>query len=153
MPPWGLWLPIAKVKLGLPEFLGEDRPVNLWPWDTWVLFGLYGIYAQSMIYRIKARPSWDRSSTTKRFFGSIYLGFLVVSFLLLESNSPSGAYVLLAVTLLTGAMQYLIIKDEVSFYRYLSREHPNFYQLKQNKRATLLISISRGSQRQEFTLS
>ncbi len=30
-------------------------------------------------------------------------------------------------------MQYLIIKDEVSFYRYLSREHPNFYQLNRTK--------------------
>ncbi|HHD75977.1 MAG TPA: 4Fe-4S dicluster domain-containing protein, partial [Campylobacterales bacterium] len=39
--------------------------------------GIYGIYAQSMIYRVKARPAWDRESTTKRFFGSAYIGFLL----------------------------------------------------------------------------
>jgi DMSO reductase anchor subunit len=37
--------------------------------------GIYGIYAQSMIYRIKARPSWNRKTTTKKFFGSGYIGF------------------------------------------------------------------------------
>ena len=42
--------------------------------------GLYGIYAQSMIYRIKARPSWDRITTNYKFFGVAYLGVFLVAF-------------------------------------------------------------------------
>lgn len=49
--------------------------------------GVYGIYAQSMIYRIKARPSWNRSSTTKRFFGVGYVGFLLTAFVMLLSDA------------------------------------------------------------------
>ena len=99
-----------------------------------VALGVYGIYAQSKIYRIKARPSWNRESTTKRFFGTGYIGFLIVSFLLLLSNQASGAFVLLAITLLVGAGQYLIINDEVNFYKYLNREHKNYYQLNRTKK-------------------
>ena len=99
-----------------------------------VVVGAYGIYAQSMIYRIKARPAWNRISTTKRFFGSSYIGFLIISFLLLLQNGANGAIVLLSITLLAGAFQYLTIKEEVDFYRYLNKEHPNFYQLNRTKR-------------------
>jgi len=99
-----------------------------------VAFGVYGIYSQSMIYRIKARPAWNRASTTKRFFGSAYIGFLIISFLLLLTNGANGAIVLLSITLLVGAMQYLIIYEEISFYKYLNKEHPNYYQLNRTKK-------------------
>jgi len=102
-----------------------------------VAFGVYGIYSQSMIYKIKARPSWNRDSTTKRFFTTGYLGFMLISFLLLISNQANGALVLLSLTLLLGALQYLIIKDEVNFYKYLNKEHKNFYEL--NRTKTLLF--------------
>jgi DMSO reductase anchor subunit len=95
--------------------------------------GVYGIYAQSMIYRIKARPAWNRESTTKRFFGSAYVGFLLLSSALLISSGASGAIVLLSITLLAGALQFLIINDEVNFYKYLSKDNPLYYQLNRTK--------------------
>jgi len=95
--------------------------------------GLYGIYAQSMIYRIKARPSWNRKSTTKRFFGSGYVGFLLIATALLASNGTHGATVLLAVTLVAGMGQALIILEEVMFYRHLDREDPLYYQLNRTR--------------------
>ncbi len=98
-----------------------------------VALGIYGIYAQSMIYRVKARPAWNRESTTKRFFGSGYVGFLLLSSVLIASNGVNGAMVLLSVTLLTGALHFLIINDEVNFYRYLSKENPLYYQLNRTK--------------------
>lgn len=98
-----------------------------------VAIGAYGIYAQSMIYRIKARPSWNRESTTKRFFGSGYVGFLLMSTILLISNGGNGATVLLAVTLLVGALQFLIIQEEVNFYKYLNKDDKNYYQLNRTK--------------------
>jgi DMSO reductase anchor subunit len=95
--------------------------------------GIYGIYAQSMIYRVKARPSWNRSSTTKRFFGSGYVGFLLVSLLLLIGNGGAGATVLLAVSLLAGMAQVLIIYEEVMFYRHLDKEGELYYQLNRTR--------------------
>jgi DMSO reductase anchor subunit len=98
--------------------------------------GIFGIYAQSMIYRIKARPSWNRKSTTKRFFGSGYVGFLLIAMLLLVSNGTQGAMVLLAITLLAGMGQALVIVEEVMFYRHLDKEDPLYYQY--NRTRTLL---------------
>ncbi len=101
-----------------------------------LIVGIYGIYAQSMIYRIPARPSWNRKSTTKRFFGSGYVGFLLVATILLFFSGTQGALVLLSVAMLTGMVQLLLIYEEISFYRHLDSEEPNFYQL--NRTKTLL---------------
>ena len=95
--------------------------------------GIYGIYAQSMIYRIKARPSWNRKSTTKRFFGSAYVGFLLIATALLLSQGTQGAIVLLAITLLAGMAQALVILEEMMFYRHLDREDPLYYQLNRTR--------------------
>ncbi|WP_457605904.1 DmsC/YnfH family molybdoenzyme membrane anchor subunit [Nitratifractor sp.] len=91
--------------------------------------GLFGIHAQAMIYRIPARPSWDRPSTNRKFFGTGYLGFLLLATLLLfEQGGEKGAVVLLAVTLLAGMAQLLIILEEVLFYRHLDPEEKLYYQ-------------------------
>ena len=95
--------------------------------------GIYGIYAQSMIYRVKARPSWDRASTTRRFFGSGYIGFLLISWVLLLGDGGAGAMVLLAVSLLAGMGQLLIIYEEVMFYRHLDKEGALYYQLNRTR--------------------
>ncbi len=95
--------------------------------------GIFGIYAQSMIYRIKARPSWNRKSTTKRFFGSGYVGFLLIAMLLLIFNGKEGAMVLLAITLLAGMGQVLIIFEEVMFYKLLDKEGSLYYQLNRTR--------------------
>jgi DMSO reductase anchor subunit len=95
--------------------------------------GIYGIYAQSMIYRIKARPAWNRKSTTKRFFGSSYIGFLLISTALLVSNGKEGAMVLLSITLLAGMGQALVILEELMFYRYLDKDDPLYYQYNRSR--------------------
>lgn len=95
--------------------------------------GIYGIYAQSMIYRIKARPAWNRTSTTKRFFGSSYIGFLLISTVLLASNGEEGAMVLLSITLLAGMGQALVILEEIMFYRHLDKDDPLYYQYNRSR--------------------
>ena len=95
--------------------------------------GIYGIYAQSKIYRVRARPSWDRTSTTKRFFGSSYIGFILIALMLLASGGTSGVMVLLAVALLAGMGQVLVVYEEVIFYRHLDKEDPLYYQLNRTK--------------------
>ena len=101
-----------------------------------LVLGLYGIYAQSKIYRVRARPSWDRTSTTKRFFGSSYIGFILIALMLLATGGTSGVMVLLAVALLAGMGQVLVVYEEVIFYRHLDKEDPLYYQL--NRTRTLL---------------
>lgn len=96
--------------------------------------GLYGIYAQSMIYRIKARPSWNRSSTTRRFFGVGYVGFLLVATIMLLLDADRSVMALLAVTLLVGAMQLYMIWEETIFYKYLQPTDANYYQLNRTKK-------------------
>ncbi len=95
--------------------------------------GLYGIYAQSMIYRIKARPSWNRLSTTKRFFGVGYVGFLLTAFVMLMSDADRSVMAILALTLLFGMYQIYLIYEETLFYKYLEEEHPSYYQLSRTK--------------------
>ena len=98
--------------------------------------GVYGIYAQAMIYRIKSRPSWDRVSTNKRFIGSGYLGFILVSLVLSVQGYGNSAMAILSMTLLAAAYQVLVIFEEKTFYKYLNKDEKNFYQL--NKTKTLL---------------
>jgi len=91
--------------------------------------GVFGIYAQSMIYRVRARPAWNRVSTTKRFFGSGYVGFILIALLLLLSDGVNGVTVLLAVALLAGMAQVLTIYEEMMFYKHLDKEGSLYYQL------------------------
>ena len=101
-----------------------------------LLAGIFGIYAQSMIYRIPARPSWDRDSTNKKFLGTSYLGFILVSLVLLIQGYSSSASSILNITLLIAAYQILVIYEEKAFYKHLKEDEKNFYQL--NKTKTLL---------------
>ena len=98
--------------------------------------GIYGIHAQAMIYRIKARPSWDRNSTNKKFFGTSYVGFLLIATALLIANGTQGVMVLLAITLLAGMGQAMVIYEEMTFYSHLDKEDPLYYQY--NRTRTLL---------------
>lgn len=52
--------------------------------------GMYGIHAQAMIYRIFARPSWNRNVTNMKFFGVGYLGFYLLAavLLLIDTTAP-----------------------------------------------------------------
>ena len=95
--------------------------------------GIFGIYAQSMIYRVRARPAWNRVSTTKRFFGSGYVGFILIALLLLLSDGANGVTVLLAVALLAGMAQVLTIYEEMMFYKHLDKEDALYYQLNRTR--------------------
>ena len=96
--------------------------------------GIYGIYAQSMIYRIKARPAWNRKSTTLRFFGTGYLGFLLVGVVLGFGAESKSVLALMAPTLMLGLYQMHLIYEEMLFYRYLDEKSPLYYQLSRTKK-------------------
>jgi DMSO reductase anchor subunit len=95
--------------------------------------GIFGIYAQSMIYRVRARPAWNRVSTTKRFFGSSYIGFILISLMLLLNGGTNGVMVLLAVSLLAGMAQAFVVYEEILFYRHLDKEGDLYYQFNRTR--------------------
>jgi DMSO reductase iron-sulfur subunit len=96
--------------------------------------GIFGIHSQAMIYRIKARPSWDRNSTNKKFFGAGYVGFLLTAFVMIVNGSDRSVMAILSLTLLFGAYQMFVIYEENTFYKYLQENHKNYYQLSRTKR-------------------
>ncbi len=115
-------------------FLGVDGFIMIALQAGVLAIGLAGIYSQAKIYRIKARPSWDRSSTDKKFFGTGYVGFLLTAFVMLFGDADRSVMAILALTLLFGAYQMFVIYEENTFYKYLSENEKNYYQLSRTKR-------------------
>ncbi len=62
--------------------------------------GVYGIYAQGMIYQIVARPSWNRKTTLFKFFGVSYIGLFLVALVLLLQGAVESASPLVSLALL-----------------------------------------------------
>jgi len=93
--------------------------------------GVYGIYAQAMIYRIKARPSWNRVTTNTKFFGVAYVGLFLFAFIALLHNMSSVAIPLLALGMLGALAQMFFTYEDL---RTLSEESKDEYQLKRTKR-------------------
>ena len=93
--------------------------------------GIFGIYAQSMIYRIKARPSWDRITTNMKFFGVSYIGIFVLGLLAIVLGILEVAIPLLALGML-GALAQLFFTYED--FRTLDANNENKYQLQRTKR-------------------
>lgn len=93
--------------------------------------GVYGIYAQSMIYRIKARPSWNRITTNLKFFGVAYIGAFLLSLVALMFGMLEVTIILTALGVV-GALAQVFFTNEDA--RTLSIEGENEYQLKRTAR-------------------
>lgn len=95
-----------------------------------LLIGIYGIYAQSMIYRIRARPSWDRVTTNYKFFGVAYIGIFLVAFLSSLSSVHEAIIPLTTLGMLGALAQLFFSYEDI---RTLDAEE-NAYQLQRTKR-------------------
>jgi Fe-S-cluster-containing dehydrogenase component/DMSO reductase anchor subunit len=129
----GLYALGASVIVGL-YLLKVDGFVMVMLQALVLVVGVFGIHAQAMIYRIKARPSWDRNSTNKKFFGAGYVGFLITAFMMLLNHSDRSVMAILSLTLLFGAYQMFVIYEENTFYKYLQEDNKNYYQLSRTKK-------------------
>lgn len=136
------WLSREALALGLYAGFGTILAFGYFIESSFIIFvsmigavisGVFGIYAQSMIYRIKARPSWNKESTTKRFLGTSYLGLLLVSVILLVQEFYASSIAILSLTMLISAYQVLVINEEKAFYQNLQEDETNFYQLNKTK--------------------
>jgi len=95
-----------------------------------LLTGLYGIYAQSMIYRIRARPSWNRITTNFKFFGVAYIGVFLVAFLSSVSSVHEAIIPLTTLGMLGALAQLFFSYEDI---RTLDSKE-NTYQLQRTKR-------------------
>lgn len=95
--------------------------------------GIYGIYAQSMIYRIKARPSWNKKETTKIFFYVSYIGFLLITLVLVFNEEYTSATVVIPYALFIAYLQFIEFSNQRKFYKNLNKNNNNFYQLNKTK--------------------
>ncbi len=92
--------------------------------------GIYGIYAQSMIYRIRARPSWNRLTTNLKFFGVAYIGVFVVAFISSLSAVHEAIIPLTTLGMLGAIAQLFFSYEDI---RTLDAKE-NEYQLQRTKR-------------------
>lgn len=85
-------------------FFEIATPIRLLFEAMTLIIGLYGIHAQAMIYRISARPSWDRGSTNRKFFTTAYSGLFLVALALLVFAQNDSATPLLSAAMLLALM-------------------------------------------------
>ena len=136
------WLSREALALGLYAGFGVLLAFGYFIESSFLIFismiaacasGIFGIYAQSMIYRIKARPSWNKESTTKRFLSTGYLGLMLISLILVLQGFYASSMAILSLTMLMSAYQVLVIYEEKTFYKYLNVDETNYYQLNKTK--------------------
>lgn len=96
--------------------------------------GIYGIYSQSMIYRIKARPSWNLKLTTDTFFATGYIGGFLIALILVISGYFQSATIVIALSIFVSLQQYSNFKQKHKMFEDLKESDEHFYQLNKTKK-------------------
>lgn len=120
-----------------------------------LLFGLFGIHAQAMIYRIPARPSWNRITTNKKFFAVAYLGFFLLAALIAVEENSEAVRVIVTVGMLFALSQLFFSLEDFkqlknfSAHTYSDSMHRSYLLLERfsrirNLRFTLLVLFGLG---------
>ncbi|MDA7817296.1 dimethyl sulfoxide reductase anchor subunit [Sulfurimonas sp.] len=91
-----------------------------------LVVGIYGIHAQAMIYRIKARPSWDRITTNFKFFGTLHVGILLLGLIAVIFGLKEVAIPLITLSMLGAISQLFFTYEDL---RTLKSTTLNEYQL------------------------
>ncbi|NPA82482.1 MAG: dimethyl sulfoxide reductase anchor subunit [Epsilonproteobacteria bacterium] len=81
-----------------------------------IVVGVYGIYAQSMIYRVPAKPTWNRITTTYRFFSTGYIATAILAFIALLKGYGNVSDILLSFSILLGSLQIYLFFESQRFY-------------------------------------
>ena len=113
--------------------------------------GIYAIFAQSMIYRIKARPAWNRVTTNLKFFGVSYVGAFLLAFVATLLGHESIALPLVSLGMIGAVTQMFFSyedlrtlkstkENEYQLLRSARLYDENFLKVKQFRFATIFIS-------------
>lgn len=107
----GLFTGMMTLVVGL-YFFGAPHPLIFFFEALTLAVGSLGIYAQGMIYQIKARPSWDRKTTLLKFFGVAYTGLFLLAVGALASGLDQAVMPMVAVgTLMALAQGFFTYED------------------------------------------
>ncbi len=93
--------------------------------------GVYGIYAQGMIYRVTARPSWNRATTLMKFFGVAYTGIFLLAVAALALGYHHAVTPMIAMGLLIALAQGFFTFED---WRNLDKPGTYSEQLQRTKR-------------------
>ncbi len=115
-------------------YLGIDGFVRIALEALTLAVGIYGIYAQSMIYRVPAKPTWNRVTTTYRFFTTGYIGTLILALLAIAQHQINVANILLSISILLGAAQLYLFWESQKFYERIDPNNPFSYQIERSAR-------------------
>jgi len=120
--------------VALLYYLGIDGFVRIALEALTLAVGIYGIYAQSMIYRVPAKPTWNRVTTTYRFFSTGYIGTLILALLVIAQHQINVANILLSISILLGAAQLYLFWESQRFYERIDPNNPFSYQIERSAR-------------------
>jgi len=112
-------------------FIEISQMIRLFVELITLIFGLFGIYAQAMIYRIKARPSWNRATTNLKFFTTSYIGLFMLAFVAIILGVLEVAAPLLTLGMLGALSQIFFTYEDL---RTLGSKVESAYQLKRTAR-------------------
>ena len=124
----GMTFMIALFFFETPQFLRVIVELSV------LAIGIYGIYAQSMIYRIKARPSWNKKETTQSFFSVGYIGLFLITLTLLMIDEINTALVVLPFAIGLSVYQLINYFKIRGFYKNLDKSESTYYQLNKTKK-------------------
>jgi DMSO reductase iron-sulfur subunit len=97
------------------------------------IVGIYGIYAQSMIYKIPAKPTWNRATTTYKFFLSGYIALLLLALIALHEKNIEAANILLAFSILLTSLHIYFFIESIRFYENIKEDDEFYYQISRAK--------------------
>lgn len=97
-------------------YLGVDGFLRLFIEALTLGIGIYGIYAQSMIYRVPAKPTWNTVLTTYTFFTTGYIGTILLALIAVIEEWINVANILLVFTILLGALQLYLFLESQKIY-------------------------------------
>ncbi|MCF6340185.1 MAG: dimethyl sulfoxide reductase anchor subunit [Sulfurimonas sp.] len=126
----GIFVLLMNIVVVLYYFEASHRVMLLVEIFT-LIVGVFGIHAQAMIYRIKARPSWDRITTNFKFFGVAYVGVLLLGFLTVIIKVSEVAVPLITLAIIGSLLQLFFTYEDLKTLKYKDK---NEYQLKRTAR-------------------
>jgi len=111
----GLFTLLMTINVGL--YLAQVPSVLIMVFEAiTLLVGIAGIYSQAMIYRIKARPSWDRISTNLKFFGTAYIGIFALAMAAMVMETGSALSLISLGLIVAVAQSFFTYEDQRSLH-------------------------------------
>ncbi|NOQ30986.1 MAG: molybdopterin oxidoreductase [Helicobacteraceae bacterium] len=90
-----------------------------------LVIGVAGIYSQSKIYMLAARPSWNRRTTMLKFFSTGYIGLFLIALISLMTQNHTASISLLALSMMIAVVHgFFSYEDRRDLYNHKINKEP-----------------------------